>query len=325
MYHPLGRTLLEEAGAEVVVVDSSDVAELKQSLRDALVLWVRAPEKVTVDVLDAGEHLIAVSSSGFGTDNIDIAAASARGILVVNHHGFGRVPVSEHAILLILASMKRLVWGDQGVRDGTAWAVRSNLSLEELGGSTVGVVGIGFVGSEVARKLRSGFGCRVIGYDPYADPRLTSLAGVEMVPDLCDLLTKCDVLVLTPSLTDETRNMIGAAELAKLPKGAVVINVGRGRVLDLDALASALDRGHVFAAGLDVFYPEPLPINHPLLSSDKVTFSPHVAGNTTNATEGLSRSAAEQISACLRGEMPRFAVNPEAWTGSISRRPMISA
>lgn len=314
MYHPLGHALLAEAGAEVVVVDSSDAGELKRSLGEARVLWVRAPEQVTADVLDAGRHLIAVSSSGFGTDNIDIAAATARGVVVFNHRGFGRVPVSEHAILLILAAMKRLLLGDKGVRDGTAWVARSDLSLGELGSSTVGIVGIGYVGSELARKLRYGFGCRVIGYDPYADPRLTNLADIEMVADLRDLLRQSKVLVLAPSLTDETRNMIGAAELANLPDGAIVVNVGRGQVLDLDALAGAMESGHVLAAGLDVFYPEPLPTTHPLLSNERVIFSPHIAGNTTEATVGLARSAAEQILACLRGEMPKFAVNPQAWT-----------
>jgi phosphoglycerate dehydrogenase-like enzyme len=115
--------------------------------------------------LDAGKDLVAVSSSAFGTDNIDIPAATARGILVLNHRGFGRVPVSEHAVMLILASMKQLVWGDKRVRDGSAWALRSNLSLGELEGSTVGIIGIGFLGSETARKLKYGFRCHVLGYD----------------------------------------------------------------------------------------------------------------------------------------------------------------
>jgi phosphoglycerate dehydrogenase-like enzyme len=316
MYHPVGHTLLAEAGADVVVVDSNDVGEVKQALHGARVLWVRTPERVTADILDAGKDLIAVSSSAFGTDNIDITTATTRGILVFNQRGFGRVPVSEHAIMLILASMKRLLWGDKGVRDGTAWAARSNLSLGELQGSTVGIVGIGFVGSELARKLKWGFGCRVLGYDPYADQRLTRLADVEMLTDLYELLRQSRVLVLAPALTDETRNMIGASELANLPKDAIVINVGRGQVLDLDALACALDCGHILAAGLDVFYPEPVPSTHPLLSNPNVTFSPHVGGITAEATAALARSAAEQIVACLRAETPRFALNPEAWTGS---------
>ena len=126
--------------------------------------------------------------------------------------------------MLVLASMKQLVWADKGVRDGTAWAVRSNLSLGELEGSTVGIIGIGFLGSEIARKLKYGFRCHVLGYDPYADKRLTSLADVEMVPDLYDLLRQSRVLILAPALTDETRNMIGKTELATLPKDAIVVN-----------------------------------------------------------------------------------------------------
>jgi phosphoglycerate dehydrogenase-like enzyme len=299
-----------------------DIGELKQALRGARVLWVRTPERVTADILDAGKDLVAVSSSAFGTDNIDIAAATARGILVFNHRGFGRVSVSEHAIMLILASMKRLLWSDKGVRDGTAWAVRSDLSLSELEGSTVGIIGVGFVGAEIARKLKWGFRCRVLGYDPYADARLTHLADVGMVTDLYELLRQSRVLVLVPALTDETRNMIGPTELASLPKDAIVINVGRGQVLDHDALAGALDSGHLLAAGLDVFYPEPVPSTHPLLSNPKVTFSPHVGGITAEATAGLARSAAEQIVACLKGQIPRFAVNPDAWTGAVSMRPV---
>jgi phosphoglycerate dehydrogenase-like enzyme len=142
-----------------------------------------------------------------------------------------------------------------------------------------------------------------------------------MVPDLYDLLRQSRVLILAPALTDETRNMISNEELATLPKDAIVINVGRGQVLELDALANALDRGHLRAAGLDVFYPEPPPAGHPLLSNLNVTLTPHVGGITTEATMQLARSAAGQISACLKGKMPRFAVNPEAWKGPTSRRP----
>ena len=200
----------------------------------------------------------------------------------------GRVPVSEHALMLVLASMKRLVWGDKAVRDGTGWAERSKLSLVELEGSTVGIIGIGFLGSEIARKLKYGFRCHVLGYDPYADPRLTCLADVEMVPDLYDLLGHSQVLILAPALTDETRNMIGAPELAALPRGANVINVGRGQVLDLDALAAALDSGQVLAAGLDVFYPERRPNGHPLLSNPKVTLTPHIGGITAEASSQLA-------------------------------------
>ncbi len=321
MYHLLGHELLAQGGADVVVVDSAHANELKQALHGARALWVRTPERVTADVLEAGTDLVVVSTSGFGTDNVDIPAATERGILVVNHRGFGRVPVAEHTILLILAVARRLVWGDRATRDGSAWAARSGLDLTELDGKTVGIVGIGFIGSELARKLRDGFRCEVLGYDPYVDPRLARLADVEMCTDLHAMLARSQILVLVPELTEETHGLIGAAELAALPEGAMVVNTGRGNVLDLDALAGALERGHLAGAGLDVVYPEPLPCDHPLLARPDVTFSPHVAGGTVEATEALARSAADQILAALAGRVPAFPVNPGAWEGTRSRRP----
>ena len=165
LYGDLVGAMVAEAGADVVIVDSTDVGEVKQALHGARALWVRTPERVTADVLDAGKALIAVSSSAFGTDNIDIPAATAHGIVAFNHRGFGRVPVSEHAVMLVLAAMKQLLWGDRAVRDGSAWGMRSNLSLGELDCSTVGIIGMGFVGSETARRLKYGFRCRVLGYD----------------------------------------------------------------------------------------------------------------------------------------------------------------
>jgi D-3-phosphoglycerate dehydrogenase len=141
-----------------------------------------------------------------------------------------------------------------------------------------------------------------------------------MMTDLHELLRLSQILVLVPELTDETRNMIGAKELAALPKGAIVVNVGRGQVVDLAALADALNGSHLSAAALDVVYPEPLPTGHPLLTNPKITFSPHVAGATVEATLQLAHSAADQILVCLRGVMPAFPVNPAAWEGPRSRR-----
>jgi phosphoglycerate dehydrogenase-like enzyme len=134
MYHPEGHQILAEAGLDVVIVDSTNVDEIKQALHGARALWVRTPERVTAEILDSSTELAVVSTSGFGTDNIDIPAATERGILVVNHQGVGRVPVSEHTIMMMLASAKQLVWGDRGVRDGSAWNSRSGLQISELEG-----------------------------------------------------------------------------------------------------------------------------------------------------------------------------------------------
>lgn len=314
MYDSRGLELLQADGHEVVVVDSSDPADLMTALPGASALWVRTPERVTSEILDAGRQLVVVSTSGFGTDNIDIPAATQRGILVVNHPGFGRVPVAEHTLLLLLAAAKRLVWSDRATRDGSAWNLRTDMHLFELEGKTVGLVGLGFIGSEVARKLTVAFGCEVLAYDPYVDPRVAHLCGARLVPGLDDLLAASPLLCLCPALTDETRLMIGARELALLPSGAVVVNTSRGQVLDLDALAEALDSGQVAGAGLDVVFPEPLPDGHPLLADPRVILSPHTGGLSAETSTRLAQSAAEQISAVLRGHRPAYPVNPEVWT-----------
>ncbi len=146
-------------------------------------------------------------------------------------------------------------------------------------------------------------------------------AAVEMKPVLHDVLRESQILVLVPELTTETRNMIGANELATLPKDAIVINTGRGQVVDFLALSDALQNGHLFAAGIDAFYPEPLPSGHPLLTNPRVTFSPHIAGTTIEASLQFARSAADQILTALHGELPAFPVNEAAWEGSRARRP----
>jgi D-3-phosphoglycerate dehydrogenase / 2-oxoglutarate reductase len=306
MYHPAGHQMLVDGGADIIIVDSSNADEIKQVLHGARALWVRTPERVTADILDAGKDLVVVSTSGFGTDNIDIAAATERGILVVNHQGFGRVPVSEHTIMMILAAGKQLVWGDRGVRDGSAWSNRSGLEIIELEGKTVGIVGIGYIGSEIARKLRYGFRCRVLGYDPYVNPRLARLAEVEMVPDLHAMLRMSQILVLVPELNSETRGMIGANELAALPKGAIVINTGRGQVLDFAALDDALNSGHILAAGIDAFFPEPLPSEHPLLKNPKVTLSGRDDYRSITAARPVGRRSnldgTGRCDACISGQ-----------------------
>lgn len=322
MYDPSGHDLLKQANIEPVVVDSADTDQIIAAVGNAQALWVRTPERVTEAVLDAGQGLVVVSTSGFGTDNIDIPAATARGILVVNQLGFGRTPVSEHSIMLLMACLKQLTWGDAAARDGSAWSQRQGLEVFELEGRTIGIVGLGYIGSELARKLRVAFNCRVLAYDPYVNPRLALVSGAEMRSDLKAMLAECDCLAMGAELTDETRNMIGAQQLAALPKGAVVVNAARGQLIDLDALNAALDSGHIRAAGLDVVYPEPLPADHPLLKNPKVVFTPHIAGVTQEASRALAQSAAQQIITVLKGEMPPFPVNPEAWEALNSRRPV---
>lgn len=321
MYDPEGKRQLESAGSDVTVVDSAEPDDLKAALPGARGLWVRYPQAATEDILDAAGDLVVLSTSGFGYDKIDIAAATRRGILVVNNQGFGRIPVSEHTLMLTLATMKQLLWSDAAARDGSGWDQRSGMEIYELEGKTVGIVGLGWIGSELARKLRLAFRCRVLGYDPYVDPRLATLAEVERVGDLTEFLGRCEILCLCPELTETSRGMIGAKELAALPGGAFVINTSRGQVLDLDALAAAVDSGHVAGAGLDVYEPEPLPAGHPILEHKRIMLTPHTAGLSAETTTRMTHNAIAQLLAAVRGEMPPFPLNPEAWDGPQSRRP----
>ena len=324
MYDPTGHDLLRDAGAVIEVIDNPDAQAVAAAIVDARALWVRTPERVDSNLMDAGKNLVVISTSGFGTDNIDIQAATERGILVVNHQGFGRTPVAEHSVMLMLATLKQLIWSDRAARDGSAWNMRSGMQIYELEGKTVGLIGLGYIGAEIARKLQLAFNCRVLAYDPYVDARLAQAVSVELHSNLTKMLGECRVLCLAAELTDETRMIIGVKELAALPKGAIVVNAARGALLDLEALADSLDNGHIAAAGLDVVSPEPLPKGHRLLKHPNTVFTPHTAGVSFEATNRLAHSACNQILMALRGQLPLFPVNPEAWNASVSRQPMAS-
>jgi phosphoglycerate dehydrogenase-like enzyme len=321
MYDQIGHQWFEEAGADLVVVDSTDVQAVMAELHDAQAIWVRTPERITADMMDGAPELVVISTSGFGTDNVDIPAATERGILVVNNLGFGRKPVSEHTIMLMLAVMKRLTWGDKATRDGSGWEARTNAGFLELEGATVGILGLGYIGSELTRKLTNGFRCRVLGYDPYVDRRIPYTVGAEMVDDLDEMLKQVSILCICAELTEESREIISARELALLPKGSVVVNTARGAILNIDALTEALETGHIFGAGIDTTFPEPLPASHPLLKHENVIFSPHIAGLTTLTATAQTRFAVNQVMCVVEGGEPTFPLNPQAWEGNVSRQP----
>lgn len=321
MYDQIGHQLFEEAGANLVVVDSTDAQAVMAELPDAQAIWVRTPERITADMMDAAPELVVISTSGFGTDNVDIPAATERGIMVVNNLGFGRKPVSEHAIMLMLAVMNRLTWGDKATRDASGWEGRTNVSFLELEGSTIGILGLGYIGSELARKLGVGFRCRVLAYDPYVDKRLPFTVGAQMVDDLDKMLKQVSVLCICAELTDETREIISSRELALLPKGAIVINTARGAILSIDDLSDALASGHIFGAGIDTTFPEPLNLSHPIYQQDNVIFTPHMSGLTTSTATAQTKFAVDQVMCVVKGGEPTFPLNREVWEEKGSRQP----
>ncbi|NVO16274.1 MAG: hydroxyacid dehydrogenase [Rhodoplanes sp.] len=255
----------------------------------------------------AGPSLKVVSRHGVGFDNVDVAAATARGIPVLIAPAGNGQSVAELAIGLMLAAARRITVQNAAIRAGT-WD-RSGNGLQ-LSGRTLGLVGFGGIGKAVARGAL-GLGMRVIAFDPVARPE-PGLA-VEMVEDLATLLPRSNFLSLHVPLTAQTRGLIGAAELAALPRGAVVVNTARGGLVDEAALVAALASSHLSGAGLDTFATEPLPPTHPLCTRPDVVMTAHMGGSTDAALDATARTAALHALAIIHGRPVDRAVcvNPE--------------
>lgn len=297
-------------GVGGVIEASGTEDELIAALGDARVcLTQMAP--VTRRVLVACPDLALVAVSRGGPVNVDLAAATERGVAVTFAPGRNATATAEYTIGLMLAAMRGLAVGHAGVAGGRWEAtpfVYATSGLE-LAGTTVGLVGAGAVGTRVAAILL-GFGARVLVHDPYAAPE--SLPGGVTVVGLDELLATSRVVSLHARVTPQTRGMIGAAQLAAMPAGSVLINCARGALVDHAALAAALRGGHLSAAGLDVFDIEPLPADHPLRGVATVVTTPHLAGASRQVAERAAGMVAAEAGRFLRGEPPRHCANPDA-------------
>ncbi|MGI9492501.1 MAG: NAD(P)-dependent oxidoreductase [Geminicoccaceae bacterium] len=265
--------------------------------------------RADADFLMRCPSLLVVSSSGSGVDTIDIEACTKAGVLVVNQAGGNAEAVAEHTLAMILSLLKRIGESDQKLRRGWS-AARTDLIGRNLEGRTVGIIGIGYIGKRVAAICREVFSCRVLAFDPYVDPDEARNRGAEPV-DLTTLLKQAEIVTIHCPRTKDTMGMIGKAELAALPKGALLISTARGGIIDEAALKDALDSGHVAGAGLDVWDREPPPPDHPLLAFDTVIASPHTAGVTIDSRASVARYAATQLIDLLDGRKPARPVNPE--------------
>ncbi len=263
----------------------------------------------------AGETLQVIARHGVGVDNVDIPAATARGILVTNTPDAPTESTAEHAVALLLAIAKRVVKGDMSLRG--AHIPHARLQGTEVRGRVLGVVGLGRIGRRVAEICGHGLQMRVIAYDPYVDPAQATILGVELVASLEALLAQADFVTLHPALTPETRHLIGQPELERMKPGAYLINVSRGPVVDELALTRALETGHLAGAALDVFDPEPPSPENPLFHMTNVVATPHIASFTDLGVQAMSMGAVEQVLQVLRGERPTFLVNPEVWPGRV--------
>lgn len=319
LYHPAGEALLQRH-ATVRCLEGPTRESLAYACGDAHALIARYPHRVDAGLLDRAPGLVVVACSGRGTDAIDVDAATERGVAVVNNPGFGRRPVSESALAMILALAKRLVASDRWMRAGEGWRHRTDFSeFLELEGRTLGVVGFGEIGRETARKAIAAFGMRVLAYDPYVLADSMRAAGVVPCATLDDLLGSADVVSLHPELTDETRGMIGEAQLRRMKRGAFLVNTSRGRVVSESALVKALRERWIAGAALDVYEDEPMGADSPLYALDNLLLTPHVAGLSREAVEGMSLSAARQVLAALAGERPPNLLDAAAWPAAAAR------
>jgi len=255
--------------------------------------------------------LLAVSTSGAGYDTVDVAACTAAGVLVVNQSGGNADAVAEHTVAMMLSLTKNIPQTDRSVRAGKR-APRESFKGWNARGRTVGVVGIGNVGSRVARICGLGLQMKVLACDPYLTAEQVQARGATKV-DLATLLAESRFVSIHCPYNDETRNMIGARELNAMQAGSYLITTARGGIVDENALAKALELKHIAGAGVDVWIDEPPPLSHPLLAFDNLIATYHTAGITHDSRNNMADWNAQQLAGILRGERPPRLINPDAW------------
>lgn len=308
-----GVQLLKEQPGWNIVLTTKETLNAEMAEADALI--VRSATKVTAELLDLAPKLRAVGRAGVGVDNIDLEAATKRGVLVMSTPGGNSVSVAEHTFALLLALARQVPRLDKAIHEGR-WE-KSSAAGTEVRGKTLGLIGLGRIGSEVAARAEA-FDMRVLAYDPYISEAAAREVSVELVP-LEKLLAESDFVSLHTALSPATQNLINAATIEKMKTGARVINAARGELIDEAALAAALKNGKLAGAALDVFAEEP-PKNSPLIGLSNVIATPHVAGSTTEAQEEVGTQVAVQIKDYLAEGIIRNAVNLPALSADQYRR-----
>src|SRR6266481_5173244 len=262
-----------EGALDITIKPGLSETDLIEIIPEFSAIVVRSQTKVTADILKAGKSLRVVGRAGVGVDNVDVETATRRGVVVLNAPGGNTVSTAEHAFSLLLSVARKIPQADAAVRGGK-WD-RKNLEGVELYNKTLGVIGMGRIGSELSRRAIA-FGMRVVAYDPYLSATRARSLQVELMDELDDLLTTADFISLHTPLTAETHHIIDLARLQKTKRGVRIINCARGGLIDENALAQALQDRHVAGAALDVFETEPLPADSSLRDAPKLVLTPHL-------------------------------------------------
>jgi len=298
--------LSRDNSLEVIVKTGLTESDLVDIIPEFSGVVVRSQTKITAPIVAAGSKLRVIGRAGVGVDNVDVDAATRRGVIVMNAPGGNTVSTAEHAFSLLLCVARKIPQADATVRAGK-WE-RKNFEGVELYNKTLGIIGMGRIGSELSRRAIA-FGLRVVAYDPYLSATRARTLQVELVEDLDELLAAADFITLHTPLTPDTQHLLDASRLAKTKRGVRIINCARGGLIDEIALADALRSGHVAAAALDVFEIEPLPNESPLRDVPNLILTPHLGASTAEAQESVGIEIAQAIRAALLEGTIRNAVN----------------
>src|SRR5436309_2917311 len=298
--------LKRDGALEAKVQTGFSETQLAEAIADFAALIIRSQTKVTAKILAAAKKLRVVGRAGVGVDNVDVETATRRGVVVLNAPGANTISTAEHAFSLLLSLARNIARADATLKAGT-WD-RKNLEGVELYNKTLGIIGMGRIGSELSRRAIA-FGMRVIAFDPYLSASRARSLQVELTEELDDLLAHADFISLHTPLTDETRHILDPARISKTKRGVRIINCARGGLIDEMALARALEDRHVAAAALDVFEVEPLPDDSPLRAAPNLILTPHLGASTAEAQESVGIEIAQSIRAALLEGTIRNAVN----------------
>lgn len=313
-----GIEVMRAAGHEVDVQLGLSPEELLAAVPGAAALVTRSATKVTAAVLEAGTDLVVVGRAGSGLDNIDVAAATAHAIMVVNAPEANSVSAAEHTMALLLAQARNLPQAYAALRAGR-WE-RSAWEGVEICGTTLGIVGLGRIGGLVAQRALA-FGMRVIAHDPYVSPEQARSMGVELVA-LAELVAEADFLTIHLPRTPETAGLVGRELLASAKPGLRIVNAARGGIVDEEALADAIESGRIGGAAFDVFAHEPC-VDSPLFELRTFIATPHLGASTRQAQDKASETIARLVLLALRGDFVPSAVNVSAATATDSVRPLL--
>ena len=311
---PAGAELLAQAGARVIYLADPDSAEEVERIMETepVDAVISRTVRLSARAIAACPTLKVISKHGVGVSNIEVEAATVRGIPVYVTPGANAQSVAEMTLGLMFAAARRIGWMDAELHAGRWSRAQDGV---ELRGRTIGLVGFGQIGQRVATVCLA-LGMKVVAFDPALKEAPSPVDGAELAASLADLLPRADVLSLHVPLNRHTRNMLGEAEFGRLPRGAILVNTARGEVVDEAALVAALRSGQLYAAGLDTMAVEPLPADSPLAKLPNVVLTPHVGGSTPAALAAMARDAARNVLGWLQGTpADRTAcVNPQVFS-----------